>query len=266
MREYRENPATKEQLSPMDLLRDPERFTNAERKAFLSMSGQEVIYLRDECFIEKYIEHLRKGASGKAIGTDFPILVVKGTKLQLERFKMVFLLSLIDYKGIKVYHPIDFALGNEALEEVQKFEGVAIIKIPFGSSTTENFDQFRSDLISNILTARRENFNPTLVLSEQSIAGSLNTTCGLIRVIELDSKKLRGSYTGLVEKVDTKIASRENKPVKTFTQPVQRTVTPVHTYNNEERTSWNSYNKKKSKGVNVNDLGNALEQYNEKEE
>lgn len=266
MREYRVNPSTLEQISPRDALEDPERFTDAERKAFGTMTRKEVEYLRDECFIADYIEHLRKGAVGKALGTDFPVLVVKGTKLQLERFKMVFLLSFLDYKGIEVYHPIDFALGKETWERAQVFEGVAIIKIPYGSSTTENFDQFRSDLISNVLTVRRENFNPTLVLSEQSIAGALNTSHELIKVVELDPKRLRGSYNGKVEKVDTTVASRANKQPTTFVQKEPIRQTPVvSSYNvNSERTSWG--NKKKPQGINVNDLAKNLRQHNEEEE
>lgn len=272
MREYRENPSTKEAIKPIDLLKDPKRFNNAERKAFLSMKREEVTYLRDECFINKYVTHLRRGANGTSLGADFPVLVVKGTKLQLERFKMTFLLSLIDYKGIEILHPLDFALGKEAWERAQDFEGVVIIKIPYGSSTTENFDQFRSDLIANVLTVRREHFNPTLVLTEQSIAGMLNTSCELIRVVELDLKKLRGSYDGSVQKVDTSVASRANKPQQTTTFVRQENRTPhvpqqqssYYNNNNSARTSWGKQ-KKKSAGLNVNELANQLEQYMDEE-
>lgn len=254
-REYRNNPSFEERRTPEELFNDPSIFTNSERKAVKSMTNDEIKYLRNECHICEYVAHLRKGDLGLANGSDFPILVAKGSKLQLERFKMIFLLSLIDFKGVRVFHPVDFQIGRDSYVEAQEYTGVAIIKIPYGSSTTENFDKFRSDLITDVLTVRRENFNPTIILTEQSIAGALNTSFDLIKVVELDPKKLRGSYDGSIVKVDTTIASRKRE-TPAFVPPTPRQYAPPRTeYREGCSSSYNSkYNKKKSGGKeSVND-------------
>lgn len=254
---YRENASTNETRTAQDLLDDKELFSSAEKKAFYTLTKEEIKYLKEDCFINRYIDHLRKGNRGEANGVNFPILVVKGTKLQLERFKMVFLLSLVDFKGIKVFHPVDFQLGRDSYQEAQDFTGVAIIKIPFGSSTTENFDQFRSDLITDVLTVRRENFNPTLVLTEQAIAGALNESFDLIKVITLDVTKLRGSYKG-VSRVDTTVASRQRE-IRTCTPIVTNTAVSNNTQNaGEQKIYKSSYSnnkyKKKEKAKTVIEL------------
>ena len=116
---YLENQACKDSLrTPADIL---QTLTIAERKAFYLMSAEEVKYLKEECDIQNYVEHLRRGKLQKALGEEFPILVVKGTSLQLERFKIVFLLSLIDYQGVNYYYPSDFSLGDESFFSLASF-------------------------------------------------------------------------------------------------------------------------------------------------
>lgn len=249
MRENKINPSLLEQRKPGDLL---DTFSKSEKKAFSLMTNEELNYLKQDCLIDKYIAHLRNGALNKAVGSDFPILVVKGNHLQLERFKMTFLLSLMDYQGIQVYHPVDFQLGKHTYDEAQDFTGVVIIKIPYGSSTTDGFDRFRSDLITDVLSVRRERFNPTIVLTEESIAGKLNQSFGLIKVIELDPKKLSGSYDGTIVQVDTTVASRVKESPRKEEYVEYK---PEQCKANPHVTNSNNYTKQsKTNKINVNDL------------
>ena len=202
---YKYNPACAEKRQPKDLLAT---FSTAEIKAFRTMTPDEVAYLVNECCIGDYVAHLRKGHENSAVGEDYPILVVKGTQLQLERFKMVFLLTLLDYQGYKYFYPSDFGLGEDALEEMRKYTGVAIVKIVKGASTTEGLDNFRTELISSVLAARRDYFNPTIILTEESISGKFNVTNELTKVVMLDATKLRTSYDGKVIQFNDAIASR----------------------------------------------------------
>ena len=202
---YKYNPACAEKRQPKDLLAT---FSTAEIKAFRTMTPDEVAYLVNECCIGDYVAHLRKGHENSAVGEDYPILVVKGTQLQLERFKMVFLLTLLDYQGYKYFYPSDFGLGEDALEEMRKYTGVAIVKIVKGASTTEGLDNFRTELISSVLAARRDYFNPTIILTEESISGKFNVTNELTKVVMLDATKLRTSYDGKVIQFNDVIASR----------------------------------------------------------
>ena len=202
---YKYNPACAEKRQPKDLLAT---FSTAEIKAFRTMTPDEVAYLVNECCIGDYVAHLRKGHENSAVGEDYPILVVKGTQLQLERFKMVFLLTLLDYQGYKYFYPSDFGLGEDALEEMRKYTGVAIVKVVKGASTTEGLDNFRTELISSVLAARRDYFNPTLILTEESISGKFNVTNELTKVVMLDATKLRTSYDGTVVQYNDTIASR----------------------------------------------------------
>lgn len=202
---YKYNPACAEKRQPKDLLAT---FSTAEIKAFRTMTPDEVAYLVNECCIGDYVAHLRKGHENSAVGEDYPILVVKGTQLQLERFKMVFLLTLLDYQGYKYFYPSDFGLGEDALEEMRKYTGVAIVKVVKGASTTEGLDNFRTELISSVLAARRDYFNPTLILTEESISGKFNVTNELTKVVMLDATKLRTSYDGKVIQFNDTIASR----------------------------------------------------------
>lgn len=202
---YKYNPACAEKRQPKDLLAT---FSTAEIKAFRTMTPDEVAYLVNECCIGDYVAHLRKGHENSAVGEDYPILVVKGTQLQLERFKMVFLLTLLDYQGYKYFYPSDFGLGEDALEEMRKYTGVAIVKIVKGASTTEGLDNFRTELISSVLAARRDYFNPTIILTEESISGKFNVTNELTKVVMLDATKLRTSYDGTLIQFNDAIASR----------------------------------------------------------
>ena len=202
---YKYNPACAEKRQPKDLLAT---FSTAEIKAFRTMTPDEVAYLVNECCIGDYVAHLRKGHENSAVGEDYPILVVKGTQLQLERFKMVFLLTLLDYQGYKYFYPSDFGLGEDALEEMRKYTGVAIVKVVKGASTTEGLDNFRTELISSVLAARRDYFNPTIILTEESISGKFNVTNELTKVVMLDATKLRTSYDGKVIQFNDAIASR----------------------------------------------------------
>ena len=240
-RRYIDNPSLHEQRGPLDVLRT---FSETERKVAKSITKEEISYLLKECGIEDYIQHLRLGVEHKCVGSDFPILVIKGNKIQLEKYRLLFLLKFIDYQGIQVYHPVDFQLGRESYEEAQDFPGVIFIKIPYGSSTTEGFDEFRSDLITDVLTVRRENFNPTLVLMEETISGRLNSPSELIRYVRLDEDKLKGSLDGTKVKVDDRIGSRKKAENTGFTQRQTTYYSKAQSsdYDSKDR---NSFNKKK---------------------
>ena len=92
-RQYVDNPSLKERRTPQDLLKT---FNKSEQIAVTSMSKEEIRYLRKECGINDYVAHLHAGFMNKAIGSDYPILVIKGSKLQLERYRLMFLLVLLD--------------------------------------------------------------------------------------------------------------------------------------------------------------------------
>lgn len=255
MKHYVEfNPALKEQRSPKDVL---ETLTFSEKKAFHTMTDDEISYVRDECEIYNYIRYLRRGANKKAMGSDFPILVIQGTPLQLERYKVVFLISMIDYQGIKDYYPNDFALGLEALEEIKNFTGLALIRVRRGSATSEGLDTHRSELIASALMNRRDYFNPTLVLAEEVIAGKLNISDGVnIKVIKLDPTRLRGSYEGEDVQVFSSVnVSRQTAPAKpvqtTYVQPAQQK--PSYNDNNYGRTFTNRGSNSKGR-LTVTDL------------
>lgn len=229
-----DNPSLKEKRTPDDVF---QTFNEAEQKAYRSMHTSELLYLTKECLIQKYVTYLRRGRDNKAIGSDFPILVVQGTSLQLERYRLTFLLSLIDYQGTKDYYPNDFALGHEALEEIKNYTGVAFVRIRRGSATSEGLDIHRSELIKSALMNRRDYFNPTIVLAEEAIAGALNMGDGAtVKVIELDTKKLRGSYDGKsVQEFKKTIASRKTTP-KQIVQPTNNANTN-NNYNTNNNTS-----------------------------
>lgn len=244
---YKYNPACAEKRQPKDLLAT---FSTAEIKAFRTMTPDEVAYLVNECCIGDYVAHLRKGHENSAVGEDYPILVVKGTQLQLERFKMVFLLTLLDYQGYKYFYPSDFGLGEDALEEMRKYTGVAIVKVVKGASTTEGLDNFRTELISSVLAARRDYFNPTIILTEESISGKFNVTNELTKVVMLDATKLRTSYDGKVIQFNDTIASRAkfvNTKSNEFYVPKQeiptddtKSTTSTDNYQNSYKSSYKS--------------------------
>ena len=223
------------------------------------MTSEEVAYLVNECCIGEYVAHLRKGHENSAVGEDYPILVVKGTQLQLERFKMVFLLTLLDYQGFKYFYPSDFGLGEEALEEMRKYTGVAIVKIVKGASTTEGLDNFRTELISSVLAARRDYFNPTLILTEESISGKFNVTNELTKVVMLDATKLRTSYDGKVVQFNDAIASRAkfvNTKSNEFYVPKQETsaedtksTTSTDSYQNNYKNNYSNNYKSSRRGT-----------------
>ena len=253
---YKYNPACAEKRQPRDLLAT---FSTAEIKAFRTMTSEEVAYLVNECCISEYVAHLRKGHENSAVGEDYPILVVKGTQLQLERFKMAFLLTLLDYQGFKYFYPSDFGLGEEALEEMRKYTGVAIVKIVKGASTTEGLDNFRTELISSVLAARRDYFNPTLILTEESISGKFNVTNELTKVVMLDATKLRTSYDGKVVQFNDAIASRAkfvNTKSNEFYVPKQETsaeddksTTSTDSYQNNYKNNYNNSYKSSRRGT-----------------
>lgn len=234
---YKYNPACAEKRQPKDLLAT---FSTAEIKAFRTMTPDEVAYLVNECCIGDYVAHLRKGHENSAVGEDYPILVVKGTQLQLERFKMVFLLTLLDYQGYKYFYPSDFGLGEDALEEMRKYTGVAIVKVVKGASTTEGLDNFRTELISSVLAARRDYFNPTIILTEESISGKFNVTNELTKVVMLDATKLRTSYDGTVVQYNDAIASRA-KFVNTKSSELYIPKQEIPTDDTNSTTSTNNY-------------------------
>ena len=253
---YKYNPACAEKRQPKDLLAT---FSTAEIKAFRTMTSEEVAYLVDECCIGEYVAHLRKGHENSAVGEDYPILVVKGTQLQLERFKMAFLLTLLDYQGYKYFYPSDFGLGEDALEEMRKYTGVAIVKIVKGASTTEGLDNFRTELISSVLAARRDYFNPTLILTEESISGKFNVTNELTKVVMLDATKLRTSYDGKVIQFNDTIASRTkfvNDKSNDYHAPKQETsaedtksTASTNNYQNSYRNNYNNNYKSSRRGT-----------------
>lgn len=246
--EYRQNPAINEQRPITDIFNT---FTSSDRKAVKTMTPDEVEYLIKECYIEKYIEYLRNGKEGKANGGDFPVLIIKGTPLQLVRYKAIFLLTLRDYQGVKEYYPSQFELGAEVLEDMRKFTGVALIKVVEGASTTEGLDNFRTELIVSVIAARRDYFNPTIILTEENIGGKFNASNELTKVVVLDSHKLTASYDG--EKIyNDVLVSRQKTPV----QPVQRANSSYGNTNSspQQYNSKNGYSKGKQKELSTSEL------------
>lgn len=249
-RQYVDNPSLKERRTPQDLLKT---FNKSEQIAVTSMSKEEIRYLRKECGINDYVSHLHAGFMNKAIGSDYPILVIKGSKLQLERYRLMFLLVLLDYQGVQVYHPADFQLGRVAYEEAQDFPGVVFIKIPYGSSTTEGFDQFRSDLITDVLTIRRENFNPTIVLMEETISGRLGTPSELIKYVRLNPDRLSTSYDGTVVQVSEESSSRKKESKPQYDNS-------IHVFKKEEDREYKRSSSKASKKArNSRGVSNRIE-------
>lgn len=253
-RQYVDNPSLKEKRTAQDLFNT---FSKSEQIAVTSMTNEERHYLRYDCYIDDYIKHLRAGASNKAMGSDYPILVAKGNKLQLARFKLMFLICLLDYQGLQVYHPADFQLGRISYEEAQDFPGVVIINIPYGSSTTEGFDQFRSDLITDVLTIRRENFNPTIVLMEETISGRLGTPSELIKYVRLDPDKLSGSYDGTKVQISEVSSSRKKAESKPYYD------NSIHVFKKEEEKEYKSEYKREKfkprKKTNSRGVSNRIE-------
>lgn len=244
---YNDNPAIAERRSLEDILT---MFTSSEIRALKTMTPEEIEYLRTECDIDDYVNYLRRGKDNKALGSDFTIPIVKGTPLQLERFKMVFLLTLADFQGWKYYYPSQFSLGEEVLEEIRTYTGVAVIKIVKGASTTEGLDIFRTELILSSVAARRDYFNPTIILTEESIAGKLNVSNELTKVIVLDPKKLRGSYDGKAVYSDVQV-SRVKAPAPVYKAP-EKTYTPSKSSNTSSYQQ-KTYGKKPKK-LSVNDM------------
>ena len=231
-RQYVDNPSLKERRTPQDLLKT---FNKSEQIAVTSMSKEEIRYLRKECGINDYVAHLHAGFMNKAIGSDYPILVIKGSKLQLERYRLMFLLVLLDYQGVQVYHPVVF------------------IKIPYGSSTTEGFDQFRSDLITDVLTIRRENFNPTIVLMEETISGRLGTPSELIKYVRLNPDRLSTSYDGTVVQVSEESSSRKKESKPQYDNS-------IHVFKKEEDREYKRSSSKASKKArNSRGVSNRIE-------
>jgi len=249
MRQYeRINPAIQEQRTAKDVIKS---LPTPEREAFFSMTEDELKYLKEECEIDNYIDYLRRGKQNQAVGSEFPVLVVKGTDLQLMRFKVVFLASLIDYQGVEQYYPSQFSLGEEVLEEMRNFTGVAIVKIVKGASTTEGLDNFRSELILSTVAARRDFFNPTLILTEETISGKLNTSNELTKVIYLDADRLSASYDG--SKVYSDVIVSRSKPVQA--QQPKREYTSQEYKPTQSKTTTYSYSKgKKQKKLSVNEM------------
>jgi len=246
--QYRFNPACAEQRTPKDVLKE---LPFADRKAFSLMTEDEINYLVKDCYIDKYVKYLRAGRKGLATGEDFPILVVKGTPLQLDRFRIVLLLKLIDFQGVAKYYPADFTLGDEKIEELRKFPGVAIIKIPKGASTSEGLDAHRTELITSVLATRRDLFNPSIVLAEENISGKFSVSNSLLQIIKLDTNRLTGDYEDNTTEYNDMIVSRVKK---------ESSNTFYNTSSNNTFTTNNYSKSKNNKKMNVNALAEMYEE------
>lgn len=239
--QYRFNPSCAEQRTPRDVLRT---LPKADRKAFKTMTYSEVAYLTIECGINDYIKYLRKGKEGLVASEEFPVLIIKGTPLQLDRFRVTFLISLIDYQGTRVFYPAQFSLGEEVLEDFRTFAGVAIVKIPKNASTSEGLDEHRTELIASLLPTRRDLFNPTIILAEESIAGKLNISNNLTKVIILDKNKLRGDYedntTEYVDTTASRVKTVYNISNNAYSggRSVNTTEAPAFVWKDGKKTPW----------------------------
>ena len=239
----RDNPALKEKVS---LKRVLQSLNESEKKAFRSMSEQEIEYLSTECYIQEYVDYLRNGQENKAVGSDFPILVIQGTQLQLERYKVVFLLTLTNYQGVQEYYPDDFSLEYSTVNDIKEYTGVALVRVKRGSATSYGLDIHRSELILGSLLKRRDLFNPTLILAEEVIEGKLNISDGItVRVVELDPNKLGTCYEGEPKVVFSKATKSRKKEPST---PVYINTTPAKNSNNNSNNYIQSGNNNNKKG------------------
>lgn len=250
MRHYasEQNPSLREQKTARQLL---ETFLPKDRTLVESMSKKEIEYLFNDCGISDYVDYLREGRLGQTRGSEFPILVIQGTPEQLEKYRLILLLSLIDYQGEKNYYPNDFALGLEALEEIKSYTGVAFVRVKKGSATSQGLDEHRSELILGALLNRRDYFNPTVVLAEEVIQGKLNMSDGdIVKVIRINQDKLKDEKNTFEATIKSRI-----KPVGTFNSnytPINNYPQSGNTYNNNNIVTKGKNNKKSADLVSNN--------------
>lgn len=229
-------------------------FSASEKKAFLTMSPDEIDYVMNDCYIKEYVEHINRCVKGESIGMDKPVPAVFGTPLQLERYKICLQLTLIDYMGIKYCYPQDFALDNrEVLDELRYFSGILVIRVPKGSSSTDKNDKFKSELISGLVAIRRNSAFPTVILMEEKIAGklcSVNEPNPVTKYIYFsDATKFSTSYDKAMPVVKDETASRQTVQQVQTHQYQERVVesAPVQTTNYEQPKTY-QYKGNKGKG------------------
>ena len=190
--ENRRNPSIEENYTNIERKsRIVGMFSSAQLRLLKEMSKEEIHYMLESCRINDYIGHLKS----RELSSAFPVLLVKGDAVQLEKYKLLLLLKNMDLsRTVKCYYPSDFDIksplitGEGGAEKIVDNPNIVFVCVKKGSSTTDGMDGWRAKLISTVIAQRRDTKLFTVVLFEEPVVYEAFNN-GIYETVELDRTK-----------------------------------------------------------------------------